>query len=111
MGFRLKIFFFLNDSLGTLEIIPNYKMKKEQKCEIPWPIMLSGNKKKCVVQESLKLDFILSCWPADLMYLHDRPRPCGGAVVVVDIVSSSLCVLSLFPSGGQALCGHCVTCC
>lgn len=78
---------------------------------MPQPIMLSGNTKKHVVQESLKLDFIVSCWPADLMYLHDWPCPCGGAVVVVDIVSSSLCVLSLFPSRGQALCGHCVTCC
>lgn len=81
-------------------------MKKKQKCEILWPIMWSGSTKK-----GLKLDFIVSRWPADLRYLHDWPRPCGGPVVVVDIVSSSLCILSLFPSRRQALCAHCVTCC
>lgn len=113
--FEVKLGFGLNhfshNSCGSWDIVQNDKMKKEQQREMLWPIMLSGSTKKHVVQERLMLDFRVSCWPADLMYLHDWPRPRGGTVVVVHIVSSSLCVLSLFPSGGQALCGHCVTCC
>lgn len=39
---------------------------------------------------------------ADLLYLHNWPSPGSGAVVMVDVISSSLAVLPLFPSRGQA---------
>lgn len=54
---------------------------------------------------------IASGQPADLLYLHDWPRPCGGAAVMVDVVSSSLCILPFLPSRWQALCGQGVTSC
>lgn len=38
--------------------------------------------------------------PADLLYLHDGSGPRSGAVVVVDIICSSLSVLPLLPSRG-----------
>lgn len=60
LGFRLKLYFF-NNSLGSWEIIQNYKMKQEQQCEMLRPIMLSRSTKKRVVQERPKLDFIASC--------------------------------------------------
>lgn len=100
----------VNNNLGILEIIQNYKMEEKKRAKV-WPITLSGTTEKRVVQKGLKLEFAVSRWPADLRYLHDWPRPCGGPVVVVDIVRSSLRVLPLFPSRGQALCAHCVTCC
>lgn len=106
LGFRLKQFFF-NNSLGSWEIIQNYKMKKEQQCEMLCPYHAFTKYKETCGAGKTEVRF----HSVMLMYLHDWPRPCGGTVVVVDIVSSSLCVLSLFPSGGQALCGHCVTCC
>lgn len=43
-------------------------------------------------------------------YLYDRPGPCGSAVVVVDIVGSSLSVLPLLPARGQTLRGKGVGC-
>lgn len=35
-------------------------------------------------------------------YLHDGPSPGGGAVVVIDIVCASLCVLPFFPARREA---------
>lgn len=40
--------------------------------------------------------------PSDLLYLHNWPSPSSGAVVMIDVISSSLGVLPLLPSGGQA---------
>lgn len=40
--------------------------------------------------------------PSDLLYLHNWPSPGCGAVVMVDVISSSLGVLPLLPSRGQA---------
>lgn len=41
---------------------------------------------------------IQSSLSADLLYLHDGSGPRGGAVVVVDIICSSLSILPLLPS-------------
>lgn len=40
--------------------------------------------------------------PSDLLYLHYWSSPSCGAVVMVDVISSSLGVLPLLPSRGQA---------
>ena len=40
--------------------------------------------------------------PPDLLYLHNWPSPGCGAAVMVHVISSSLGVLPLLPSRGQA---------
>lgn len=45
---------------------------------------------------------IQSRQPPDPLYLHNRPSPGSGAAVMVDVISSSLAVLPLLPSRGQA---------